>query len=483
MRTYPHLLLFLFGFLCNFFVVQAFGLSDEADMKVPQPIVDERVELLGIVFRLAGSPEYQKVVFDEYDDAINKHFAPFKTHTVIRSASLLRSTSGISFDAVMNYAVHISIEEGRVVFPNADSEKTLEKLEYRWKPAAAKLFAEQLDDFYVKSRFREFFEANSEMYQKTEQRIKEINDKVDYSWFKKFYGDADLEHLHVFLSNINENKGYGPSCLFKDGHKECFAIIGVCGPNAPYREDGYISLIIHEFSHSFCNPLVDRHIDGLKPAAERIFPLVTDTMARQVCSTPLAMLYEYLVHACVIHYWITHGNTTNADGLLRYDRSLGFLWLEELVEVLGCYEQERDKYLTLDDFMPEIVKLQNAIVTDEYIAELRKQEESRPKITVINPPNGAKNVDPSITEIAITFDRPMMDDLGWNTQNAGRMFPERSEHSPLVWSDDKRTCTLSHVVLRPGRMYNYRIGGAENFRSADGVLLTPIFYTFTTRAE
>jgi len=43
--------------------------------------------------------------------------------------------------------------------------------------------------------------------------------------------------------------------------------------------------------------------------------------------------------------------------------------------VLDRYEKERDKYPMLDDFMPEIVKLQNALVTDESIAELRKRAE------------------------------------------------------------------------------------------------------------
>ena len=130
--------------------------------------------------------------------------------------------------------------------------------------------------------------------------------------------------------------------------------------------------------------------------------------------------------------------------------------------------------------------MQNTLVTDEYIAELKKQEEeNRPKVTTTNPPNGAKDVDSGITEISLTFDRPMRDDLGWDTQNAGRIFPERSEHLPPVWSDDKRTCTISHVVLKPGQTYHIVLNGNvrnENFRSAADVPLRPVRYTFTTRA-
>jgi hypothetical protein len=151
--------------------------------------------------------------------------------------------------------------------------------------------------------------------------------------------------------------------------------------------------------------------------------------------------------------------------------------------LFGRYEKERDKYPTLAEFMPEIVKMHNEIVTDEYIAEMQKQEDSRPKVVATNPPNGAKGVDPSITEISITFDRPMMDGVGWNTK--GRTIPERSDDSPPVWSDDKRTCTISDFVLKPGTEYRFWLNPeeGEGFRSADGVLLKLFRYTFATQAE
>jgi len=477
-----HFLLFIVLFAA---IVTA--VAEEAHLSIPQPVVDERVELLGIVFRLAGASEYQKVSFNEYDDAINKHFAPFKTHPVIRSVSSLRSTFGIGFDAVMSYAVHISIEEGHVVFPHADSEKTLENLDSRWKPAEAKRFAEQLNDFYVKSRFREFFEANSDMYRKTEQRIKEINDKVDYAWFKKFYGDASFEHGHVFISNINENKNYGVSCRSKDGHVECFAILGVCGPDVRYRTENIIPTLIHEFNHSFCNPLVEKYLGDLKPAADRVFPFVADMLARQAYGSSQTMLYEYLVRACEVRYTLSQGKKDEAEKSIQEHRAIGFLWIAELVELLGRYETERDKYPALDDFMPEIVKMQNAIVTDEYIAELRKREEererNRPQIAAVNPPNGATDVDPkSITEISITFDRPMdQRGMAWCRRDAPETYPE---HSPAEWIDD-RTCTASNVVLEPGKTYIiwFNMPGFEGFRSTDGIPFKPVRYTFTTKAE
>jgi hypothetical protein len=473
-----------------------FSLIGHAQQNIPQPKVDERVELLAIVFRLGGAEEYQVRSFTEYDEAIQKYFAPFKEHPVIRAVKSLRSTTGVSYDAVMNYAVRISIENGHVIFPDADSEKTLSEktldgLDSRWRPLVAQKFAKDLDDFYVKSRFNEFFESNREMYQKTIEKIKEFNDKIDYSWFKKFYGEANLEHFHIILANTNENSNYGASCRFKDGHEECFAIIGARGPNGFYNENSIISLVIHEFNHSFCNPHIEKHFDDLKPAAERVLPFVADILARQAYSSAKTMWYEYLVRACEIRYALAHGNKNVADKSIEYNRSNGFLWMAELVELLGRYENERDKYPTLAEFMPEIVKMQNAIVTDEYVAELRtehqkreeEKERNRPKIAATSPPNGATDVDPAITEISVTFDRPMdPEHYGWCRQGPPETFPK---YDDPTWDDDNQTMRARNPILQPGKTYEiwFNAEWFPAFRSTEGSILTPVRYTFTTRAE
>jgi hypothetical protein len=477
-----------------FFVFAGIAVAEDVKPNAPQPKVDERVELLGIVYRLAGAEEFQCDRFKEYDDAINKHFAKFKNHPVIWGAKMSRNI-GIGHDRVVSYALHISIEDGRIIFPDENSEISLEKLGDEWNLKAAQLFAKQLDDFYVKSRFHEFFESHREMYQKTEQRIKTISDKIDYSWFKRFYGDAKLEHLHIVPICISDSGGYGPSIRFKDGREEYFSVVSAPGPDAAYHENAFIRLVIHEFNHSFCNPLVDKHFDALKPAVERVFPFIADSMARMYYGEPRYVMYEFLVRACTIRYWLDQDEVLESAKWIQENRNMNFLWIEELVKSLGRYEKGRDKYPTLDDFIPEIAKMQNALVTDEYIAPLQKwkqKEENRPKIVSTNPPNGAKDVDPGITEISVTFDRPMMSGMAWCTPDGNKTYPERSVEKFPVWSEDKRTCTMKNVVLKPGRTYNiwfnsdtelYSDIPGDGFRSAKDIPLVPVRYTFMTKAE
>ena len=456
------------------FLFDGIVVSEESALNIPQPKVDERFELLGIVFHLAGVPFHQ-VPFKEYADAIDQHFASFKRHPVVLAASMAgRRTSAYTI------AVHISIENGRVILPDTNLEKLLND---QFPERTARLFVRQLDDFYLKSRFREFFEANREMYQKIESLLKKSSDKIDYSWFKKFYGYAPLEHLHIVPTYIGDGGGRAVLGRVKEGHEEFFALIKPEDPAIPYPEDAFINVIVHEFNHYFCNRIVDQYIDELQPAVERTFPFMGENFSSYYSQR--SMVYEYLVMAYTDRYLLDNDRKDIAERQMRRQRTTGLFWIEELVELLGRYTKERDKYPTLDDFMPEIVKMQNAIVTDEFIAELQKQEENCPKVIATNPPNGAKDVDPGITEISLSFDRPMRDDLDWNTQNAGILFPERSEHLPPVWSDDKHTCTISHVVLKPGQTYRFWLnaGEVEDFRSVDDIPLQPFPYTFTTKAE
>jgi hypothetical protein len=45
-----------------------------------KPVVDQRVELLSLVFRLAGNPEYNMEMFSLYVERIKKQFEAHKVH-------------------------------------------------------------------------------------------------------------------------------------------------------------------------------------------------------------------------------------------------------------------------------------------------------------------------------------------------------------------------------------------------------------------
>src|SRR5664279_1931953 len=54
-------------------------------------VVDPRVELLSLIFRLAGNPEYNTARVESYAGDAEKQFGKFRSHEVVTLAQGLRS--------------------------------------------------------------------------------------------------------------------------------------------------------------------------------------------------------------------------------------------------------------------------------------------------------------------------------------------------------------------------------------------------------
>ena len=79
----------------------------QTDSMLIRPTLSKRVELLSIIFRLTGNPEYSRNDFKLYTDRIESHFSPYKNHELISFARSLVKTDGVSYDAVMSMAINL----------------------------------------------------------------------------------------------------------------------------------------------------------------------------------------------------------------------------------------------------------------------------------------------------------------------------------------------------------------------------------------
>ena len=87
-----------------FFVLSQQIFSQEGQI-IKEPKVDKRVELLSIVFQLAGNEEFNATYFKKYSDDVKSHFSLYKNHELIGFAKELREKKSISYDAVLSMAV------------------------------------------------------------------------------------------------------------------------------------------------------------------------------------------------------------------------------------------------------------------------------------------------------------------------------------------------------------------------------------------
>ena len=99
-------------------------------------------------------------------------------------ASRLRRSRGVSYDAVMGLAAHLTddLEEAVPFSPRPDT------LDARWRPDEARRFLAALRDFATEARFDAFFSEHRPLYETTVSRMRAVlTEHGRLDWF-----DPDL---------------------------------------------------------------------------------------------------------------------------------------------------------------------------------------------------------------------------------------------------------------------------------------------------
>jgi archaellin len=101
-------------------------------------------------------------------------------------------------------------------------------------------------------------------------------------------------------------------------------------------------------------------------------------------------------------------------------------------------------------------------------------------VVTATPEAGSTGVDPSITEIKVTFSKDMAD-KSWSWSTASKeSFPDVAGKPHYL--DDHRTCVLP-VKLQPGKTYAIWLNSQKfgNFKDASGQSAVPYLLVFETK--
>ncbi|CCH51907.1 hypothetical protein BN8_00865 [Fibrisoma limi BUZ 3] len=442
------------------------------------PQVDRRVELLSIVFRLAGNDEYNGHQFGAYVNDIHRHFDAHKNHPAVAMARQLAQDNGVGYDAVMSMAIHL--EQPPSLKPIMAFSKA--QLDKRWGATNAESFAKLLQRFYQDARCQAFFDQHEAMYQTAITRFGQVLDKVDQSWYKQYYGTVPAGKFNVVIGVGNGGGNFGPKVIHADGQEEIYAIMGTWAVdslnNPTYEASSVLPIIIHEFNHSFVNSLIDAHEDALESSGNAIFPQVADQMRRQAYGNWKTMYYESLVRASVVRYLARHdpeGQTVWRQ--VRAEEANGFIWTQSLTDLLEEYEKSRDQFPTLASFMPRIVEFFDKTAAD-FPALRQAYDQKRAHVVAVEPlADKTIDVDPTLTELVIRFDKPM------NPKKISINMGEKGkEHFPLRdmlgFSNDNRSLRLK-VALKPNWEYSFKLTD-RSFQTTDGYPLVEHEVAFKT---
>ncbi len=445
-----------------------------ANQIIKSPKVDERVELLCIVFKLAGNKEYNDIVIKDYATKINNHFDSFKNHEVVIFAKKLRQNKGISYDAVVSMAVVLDDD----LNPLIDFTQTLP--DERWSVNDATKFVKLLKDFYEDAECKKFFTKSESIFRDVEKRFASMYKKIDLKWYQDFFGIQVVEDFKLLVSLGCGKHNYGTSYNPPNEKNKMFAIIGTWETDKTdmpiYKETEYLPVIIHEFAHLFVNPLNKKHISKFEESGKEIYKTVEYEMSKQQAyGNWQIMLNEALVRASAIKYFIDHGEDKSViQMMLNNESNKGFVWIKGLVEELKKYDRNREKYPTLESYIPNLT-----VSYKSFAKKITEFDSQRPKVeSILEFTNNDETVSPQIKTITINFNR-VLAGKGYsiNYGNKGKSaFPKIDK---INYTNDNKSIVME-VQLMTNKEYQFVLTG-KSFKTEQGIPLKTYEVNFKTQ--
>ena len=456
-------------------LLPALGIQGKEKIKAE---FSEGVDLLATVWQLAGAEEYNRCAVTPYATSHARHFAGARTHKAVELARTYYR-DGTGYDAVAEFGCMITTEGGRVAM---DSLKR-NTLDNRWTQDMQEEFIIALDDFYRQTDFGSWYASTATTRTEAISAFKSVADEIDTAWYGRFFGGNGAS-FKIILSLLVGQNNYGISSHLTDGTLLLTPVMGC----AEYK-DGHIvydgptvlPILVHEFCHAYCNPLVDAFYADMEPSLLSAYAYDKRKLSSQAYTTPRTMMYETLVRSSVIRYLASHKSLTPQQRreLIGREEALGFVLTETTEESLAAYEAAADGTKGLTPYMPELVRDIGKFSVKAYAKRRKAEKAAADKLRVhyrCSIKDGARNITPGPLTLSITFDSPMEEGI-----SIGMTDKEIPEYESHTWSDDHRTLSILFHT-RPSTTYGMLIMG-EGFVSHDGRRAVESELTFTTRRE
>lgn len=319
--------------------------------------VDPRIELFSTIHRLAGTGQYDSRDIPVYIRDVEEHFGPFRDHEAVRLAIKLRETHGLDGNSPMALAVYLTDPPALEGLASLDPVPS--DLDPRWTSDAIRSFLQAARKFAIDTDFGSFFTGHQSVY---DHAINNLHGSMKGSdllpWFQEYFGYKPDDYV-IIIGMQNGTCNYGSRITMENGRREFQSVLGASQPDlngAPqYPRNWFIPVIVHEFCHSYINPMIDRNTEMLREAGEIIFPYHKEKLQLSGYNYWYVMMYEYMTRACVIRYLFSREGAKAAGNQMAYDERNGFTGIRGLVKILGEYETQRARYPDMEAFMPLVV--------------------------------------------------------------------------------------------------------------------------------
>lgn len=396
--------------------------------------IDPKFELTSIAFRLAGANEYAQCGVPEYAKAIDAYFLPYVDHPLIGFIQQIRRDYGIGYDAVSSSADWLMIKDGKVKLQPQYKVSDISKAEQRWTEPVFSHYLKLLNDFYRKTKFQEFYDANGELYGYATTQLDALLNTIDTDWFERYYG-ISFGNPDIFIGLCNGPSNYA---LTEKSRYVGYGIVVGCGSDMngkPAYNPMFSSIILHEFAHNYSNPLIDAHWNELEKSADIIYSNVAAEMSQLAYGSARTTLSEWFDNLCVTMYYRETQPELVGDLVSNYE-NMGFIWMGRSVKLMDEFYADRTRYPDISDFMPRIIEFVSETAND--FKQVKKEYAAHsPYIVETFPAIGSSvSVAEAPKEVVIRFSEPMFTGrYGFAYMERGGVVPFPIAGKP-VWRDE-----------------------------------------------
>ena len=290
----------------------------------PTHLVDKRVELVSLVFRLAGVGVEPREITD-YQMALSNNFEHLRDHPVVTFSRHMFYPSGgpVLITNLLKFDKGMISLNARLLDSPCFAVLDLFTME---------TFVDFLNCFYVESEFGQFFLDHYEYFRcHSERFISLVYDYLNYNWFLEY---GLYEHnMNIILSPGLNADVDGLSTYFVDPDSGETIVYAIISTSDEYTLWGHLGLLIHEFVHSFADHIAYNWFWENNDFRELMIRTFANNSYHHLYMNPLQLAKEYVTEAFTILYLVE--NTTMSLERLLYWRYLnGKTYIQEIYSMV-----------------------------------------------------------------------------------------------------------------------------------------------------
>lgn len=322
--------------------------------------VDERMELLRTVELLSSSPGTPCANTD-YKRSVQLHFSKYKTHPVIPFIGAMLNSETYNSSSLVWYLYQCSFPDLQLLGKILEEDCQIENYQQHLDTLAQ--FRKLLKDFYSQSHFHQFFISNKNLYDSIcMPMVKYLSQFKIIDTIEQQYGSKKIGY-HIILSPLVHPGGFGIQVHKKNGDE----IYGIAGPvfdskTLPIFPPQLVfkNIIIHEFSHSFCNSIIHKNFALLNrdSCLADTITAMNEHMKLYYGGDWETCLFEHLVRANeVVITKKVLGAEKSDNAYNEYYNDGKWILLKGLVPLIeNEYLNNRKKYKTEEDLVQKIME-------------------------------------------------------------------------------------------------------------------------------